>query len=142
MRRNLFGATLVSVAPAAVMLFGRTALPPERLAFAPRVVVQPDGIPISRHVLRQASNDDLKRLKANLLRLLGAVGPVIPEIDPEISLMDCRIVTTDRIDHDQFLLTEECVRKGGQVERRRFSAFRKGDGPSQGWMYQLADSDI
>jgi hypothetical protein len=63
-------------------------------------------------------------------------------IDPEISIVDCRIVAKQRLNDDRFLLTEECRWKGGGIERRRFFAFRKGDGPSQGWMYRLAESDV
>jgi hypothetical protein len=80
------------------------------------------------------------------LRILGALllgsqlGP--PAVDPEISAMDCRIVAKERVSGDRFLLTEECTWKGGRVEQHRFTALRKGDGPSQGWMYQLAESDI
>ena len=50
-----------------------------------------------------------------------------PEIDAEISAMNCRIVAKERLDGDRFLLTEECAWNGGRVERRRFLAFRKGD---------------
>jgi hypothetical protein len=141
MRRILASATLASIALAAAMLFTRPTQPPERPAFALQVG-QTDGLWISRNDLRQLSDYDLQRLKVNLLSLLGADGPRIQKIDPGISAMDCRIVAQERLSDDQFLLTEECAWKGGRVERRPFYAFRKGDGPSQGWMYQLAKSDI
>jgi hypothetical protein len=138
MRRIPFGAILASIALAAAMLFARPTQPPERPAFTLQIG-QTYAIFTSRNDLRQLSREDLHRLEVNLRGLLERRSQ---EIDREISVMNCRIVAQERLSGDQFLLTEECAWKGGRIERRRFYASRKGDGPSQGWMYQLAESDI
>jgi len=111
MRRILIGVTLASIALAAAILWSR-----------------PDPSP-DFHTLRIVGTMHVQSQMD------------LPQIDPEISAMDCRIVAKERLNGDRFLLTEECAWKGGHVERRRFLALRKGDGPSQGWMYQLVESD-
>jgi hypothetical protein len=138
MRRMLNRATVALMAVAAVMLFAHPTQPPERPAFRLQVG-QGYATLVLRNDLRQLSQDDVRQLQVNLQHLLEAQR--VEDIDPDISIMDCRIVAQERLSGDQFLLTEECAWKGGGVERRRFLALRKGDGPSQGWMYRLAESD-
>lgn len=91
---------------------------------------------------RQRLSEEVQQLRAELLRLQDISQRLTAPIDPEISIMDCRIVAQERLNGDQFLLTEECAWKGGRVERRRFLALRRDDGPLRGWLYQLAESDV
>ena len=112
MRRILIGVTLASIALAAAIIL---SWPDQQSVFrTPRIL--------------------------GTITVQSQLNP--PEIDTEISAMNCRIVAKERLDGDRFMLTEECAWKGGRVERRRFLALRKDDGPSQGWMYRLAESDI
>jgi hypothetical protein len=150
MRRRLLRATLTSIAVAAVTLFARPTQPPDGLAFRLEIGqisvrhVSKDELPLflpNDQLLHILPERTLRPSDVNLRRLLSEV-PASPEIDHQISAMDCRIVAKERLGGDRFLLTEECRWKGGRVEQRRFTALRKGDGPSQGWMYKLAESDI
>ncbi len=150
MRRRLLGATLTSIAVAAVMLFARPTQPPDGLAFRLQLgqisvrYVSRDELPLflpDDELLRILPERNLRPSEVDLRRLLSEV-PAGPEIDHQISAMDCRIVAKERLSGDRFLLTEKCVWKGGRVEQRRFTAVQKSDGPSQGWMYRLAESDI
>jgi hypothetical protein len=148
MRRLFTRVTLASIAVAAAMLLASPTQQPEHPALPLqagqvefRYVLQgeapyflPDGAQVQILV-----EPDVPAPGVTLRGFLEA--QPVPEIDPEISIMDCRIVTQERLDGDQFLLTEECKWKGGGVERRRFLALQKGDGPAQGWMYRLAESD-
>jgi hypothetical protein len=149
MRRWLIRVTLASIAVAAATLFTRPTQPPERPAFTLQLGQMHVQYVLPGEMPRFLSGDDflhvlperrLRLSEVDLRRLLSEVP--VPEIDPEISVMDCRIVANERLSGDRFLLTEECTWKGGRVERRRFTALQKSDGPSQGWMYQLAESDI
>ena len=111
MRRMLIGVALVLIALAASIYWSRPGTLP--VSYLPRIAVTLFSQPL--------------------------VDP--SEFDRGISAMECRIVATEWVDGDRFLLTEVCAWKGGRVERRRFLAFRKGDGPTQGWMYHLTESD-
>jgi len=111
MRRMLVGVAVATIALAAALWLSR-----------------PDTLP----------NIESPRILGTLV-FGSPVGP--PAIDTEISAMDCRIVAMERHVDDQFLLTEECTWKNGRVERRRFLALPRSDGPSRGWMYRLAESD-
>jgi len=92
--------------------------------------------------LKRLSEDKMRQLQAELLRMQDVGQRSAPSIDSEISIMDCRIVAQERLSGDQFLLTEECAWKGGRLERRRFLALRRDDGPLRGWLYRLAESDV
>jgi len=93
MRRILIGVTLASIALAAAILWSRPD--PQSDFRTPRIL--------------------------GTINVQSQLNP--PEIDTEISAMNCRIVAKERFDGDQFLLTEECTWKGGRVEQRRFLAF-------------------
>ena len=97
------------------------------------------GSAFQRHRL---SEEEVQQLQAELLRLQDSGQWYSPPTDSQISVMDCRIVAQERLSGDRFLLTEECAWRGGRVERRRFLALRRDDGPLRGWLYRLAESDV